>query len=209
MTAHLTDELKRQECVSTETVSETPGAHGILSCSDTAQIVSYETNSALATLPSPKMGMVPRYTSSKHHSGVSPLLQPLDGPCLSMGLGAPRTSVPTYCCHNRCLQHGLGRYMQQAVSLGASDGAPIALARQLPRAVGSASSLMSVPATAVRQARVSSHGQHCGCLVHELVGRYTITPHVTARPPSPPLESHAAQITACCPHSGEAQSCGR
>ncbi len=121
MTAHLTDELKRQECVSTETVSETPGAHGILSCSDTAQIVSYETNSALATLPSPKMGMVPRYISSKHHSGVSPLLQPLDGPCLSMGLGAPRTSVPAYCCHNRCLQHGLGRYMQQAVSLGASD----------------------------------------------------------------------------------------
>ncbi len=34
-------------------------------------------------------------------------------------------------------------------------------------------------------------------------------PHVTARPPSPPLESHAAQIAARCPHSGGAQSCGR
>ncbi len=46
-------------------------------------------------------------------------------------------------------------------------------------------------------------------LVHQLAGRYTITPHVTARPPSPPLESHAVQVTACCSHPGEAQSCGR
>ncbi len=35
------------------------------------------------------------------------------------------------------------------------------------------------------------------------------TPHVIACPPSPPLESHAAQITARCPHPREAQSCGR
>ncbi len=35
------------------------------------------------------------------------------------------------------------------------------------------------------------------------------TPHVTAHPPSPPLESHAPQITARCPHPGEAQSCSR
>ncbi len=60
-----------------------------------------------------------------------------------------------------------------------------------------------------RQARASLHGQQCGCLVHQPVGRYTITPHVTARPPSPPLESHAVQVTARCPHPGEAQSCGR
>ncbi len=35
------------------------------------------------------------------------------------GWGVPRTSVlvPAYCCHNRCLQHGLGRYMQRAGSL--------------------------------------------------------------------------------------------
>ncbi len=74
---------------------------------------------------------------------------------------------------------------------------------------GSASSLMAVPATAVRQACVSLHGQHCGCLVHQPAGRYTITPHVTARPASPTLESHAAQIPACCPHPREAQTCGR
>ncbi len=72
---------------------------------------------------------------------------------------APRTSVPAYCCHNRCLQHGLGRYMQWAGSLGALERA--------------------------------------------------ITPHFRARPPSPPLESHAVQVSARCSHPGEAQSCSR
>ncbi len=51
------------------------------------------------------------------------------------------TSVPAYCW--------LGRYMQRAGSLGALDGAATALAHQLPRAVDSASSLTTVPATAV------------------------------------------------------------
>ncbi len=153
--------------------------------------------------------MAPRYTSSERHPPVSPLPQPLDGPCLSMGRGAPRTSVLAYCCHNRYLQHGLGRYMQRAGSLGALDGSPTALAHQLPRAVDSASSLMAVPATAVGQARASPYGQHSGCLVYQPVGRYTITPHVTARPLSPPLDSHAVQTTARCPHPGAAQSCCR
>ncbi len=159
-----------------------------------ARIASYETTSALATLPGPEVGMAP---------------QPLDRPCLSTGRGAPRTSVPAYCCHSRCLQHGLGRYMQRAGSLGALDRAPTALAHQLPGAVGSAFSLAAVPATAVGQARASPHGQHCGDLVYQPAGGYTITPHVTARPPSPPLESHAVQVTACCSHPGAAQSCGR
>ncbi len=141
-------------------------AYGIRSCSLAPQVASYETTSALATLPSPEVGMAPRYTLSKHHSAVLPLPQPLDGTCLSMGRGAPRISVPAYCCHNRCLQHGLERYMQRAGSLGALDGAPTALAHQLPRAVGSASSLTAVPATAVGQARASPHGHNCGCLVH-------------------------------------------
>ncbi len=99
--------------------------------------------------------------------------------------------------------------MQRAGSLGALNRVPTALAHQLPRAVGSASRLTAVLATAVGQACASPHGQHCGCLVHQPVGRYTITPHVTARPPSPRLESHAAQVNARCPHPREAQSCGR
>ncbi len=153
--------------------------------------------------------MAPWYTASGYHPAVSPLPQLLDGPCLSTGRGAPRTSVLAYCCHNRCLQHGLGRYMQRAGSLEALDRAPTALAHQLPRAVGSAFSLAAVPATAVGQARASPHGQHYGGLVYQPAGGYTITPHVTARPPSPHLESHAVQVTACCSHPGAAQSCGR
>ncbi len=207
--AELPEFLQRQECGSTETVSEAPGAYGIRSCSYAAQIASYETTSALATLPVTEVGMAPRYIASGYHPAVSPKPQPLDRPCLSMGRGAPRTSVPAYCCHIRCLQQGPGRYMQWAGSLGALDRAPTALAHQLPRAVGSALSLTAVLATAVGQARASPHGQHCGYLVHQPTGRYTITPHVTARPPSPPLESHAVQVTACCSHPGEAQSCGR
>ncbi len=92
----------------------------------------------------PRWGMAPRCTSGEHHTGVSPLLQPLDGPCLSTGRGALRTSVLACCCHNRCLQHGLGCYMQRAGSLGALDRASTALAHQLPRAVGSASGLAAV-----------------------------------------------------------------
>ncbi len=207
--AELPEFLQRQECGTTETVSEAPGAYGIRSCSHAARIASYETTSALATLPGPEVGMTPRYTASRYLPAVSPLPQPLDRPCLSTGRGAPRTSIPAYCCHNRCLQHGLGRYMQRAGSLGALDRAPTALAHQLPGAVGSAFSLAAVPATAVGQARASPHGQHCGGLVHQPAGRYTITPHVTARPPSPLLESHAVQVTACCSNPGAAQSCGR
>ncbi len=48
--AELPEFLKRQECGTTETVSEAPGAYGIRSCSHTARIASYETTSALATL---------------------------------------------------------------------------------------------------------------------------------------------------------------
>ncbi len=207
--AELPEFLQRQECGTTETVSEAPGAYGIRSCSHAARVASYETTSALATLPSPEVGMAPWYTSSEYHPAVSSLPQPLDGPCLSTGRSSPRTSVPAYCCHNRCLQHGLERYMQQTGSLGALDRAPTTLVHQLTRAVGSASGPTAVPATAVEQARASPHGQHCGCLIYQPVGGYMITPHVTACPPSPPLESHAVQVTARCPHPGEAQSCGR
>ncbi len=77
MTARLTEEsaqfLQRQECGTTETVSEAPGAYGIRSCSHTARITSFETTSALATLPGPKVGMTPRYTASRYLPAVSPL----------------------------------------------------------------------------------------------------------------------------------------
>ncbi len=101
ISAELPEFLQRQDCGSAETVSEAPGTYGIRSCSHAARIASYETTSALVALPSPEVGMAPRCTSGEHHTGVSPLLQPLDGPCLSTGQGALRTTVSACCCHNR------------------------------------------------------------------------------------------------------------
>ncbi len=89
----------RQECGTTEKVSEAPGAYGRSymapgAYGHAARIASYETTSALATLPGPEVDMAPWYTASGYHPAVLPLPQPLDGPCLSTGRGAPRTSVP-------------------------------------------------------------------------------------------------------------------
>ncbi len=52
--AELSEFLQRQECGTTETVSEALGAYGIRRCSHAARIASYETTSALATLPGPR-----------------------------------------------------------------------------------------------------------------------------------------------------------
>ncbi len=52
--AELPEFLQRQECGTTETFSEAPGAYGIRSCSHAARIASYETTSSLATLPVPR-----------------------------------------------------------------------------------------------------------------------------------------------------------
>ncbi|KAI2656012.1 Methylthioribose kinase [Labeo rohita] len=47
-----------------------------------------------------------------------------------------------------------------------------------------------------------------GGVVHQLAGWYMML-HVTARPPSPPLELDAAEIAARCLNPRGAQSCGR
>ncbi len=70
--AELPEFLQRQECGTTETVSEAPGAYGIRSCSHAARIASYETTSALATLPGPEVGMAPRYTASRYLGIAAP-----------------------------------------------------------------------------------------------------------------------------------------
>ncbi len=51
------------------------------------------TTSAQVTLLNPEMSMVLRYSSRYHHANVFPLIQPLDGPCLSTGQSARRTSA--------------------------------------------------------------------------------------------------------------------
>ncbi len=60
-------------------------------------------------------------------------LSPLDGHCFSMGRGALRTSVPACCLHDRCIQYGLGCYMQRAGSLGAVFGPAYSHAALIPR----------------------------------------------------------------------------
>ncbi len=79
--AELPEFLQRQECSTTETVSEAPGAYGICSCSHAARIASYETTSALATLPGPEVGMAPRGTlrvgiSQQCRRSLSPWTEP-------------------------------------------------------------------------------------------------------------------------------------
>ncbi len=56
------------------------------------------------------------------------------------------------------------RYMQRAGSLGVLDRALTALAHQLSRVAGSATSLAAVPAA--WQAHVGPHGQHCNRFIH-------------------------------------------
>ncbi len=70
-----------QEGGSTETFSEAPGAYGILSRYHAARIASYETASALASRPSPEMGMAPRHVPGLTHPVLPSHLQPMVGPC--------------------------------------------------------------------------------------------------------------------------------
>ncbi len=101
ITARLTEECAQAvlNCLSSFRCRNVVPLKPLYHCSHAAQIASYETTSAMATLPGPEVGMAPRYTVSGYLPAVSPLLQPLDRPCLSTGRGAPRTSVPAYCCH--------------------------------------------------------------------------------------------------------------
>ncbi len=70
-----------QEGGSTETFSEAPGAYGILSRYHAARIASYETASALASRPSPEMGMAPRHIPGLTHPVLPSHLQPMVGSC--------------------------------------------------------------------------------------------------------------------------------
>ncbi len=91
--------------------------HMASAASVAARIASYGTTSAQVTLPSPEMGMSPRYSSRDRHANALPLIHPLDGPCPSTGWSNLRTSVSACRCHDGCLQCGLVHYMQQAGSL--------------------------------------------------------------------------------------------
>ncbi len=89
---------QRQDGGTTEILSEAPGAYGIHRCSLAARIASYGTTSAQVTLLSPEVGKALQHSLRDPHTNALPLIQPLDGPCLSMGLSALRTSVSRLYC---------------------------------------------------------------------------------------------------------------
>ncbi len=197
MTARLTEEraqavlnclssFRGRNVVPLKTVSEAPGAYGIRSCSHAARITSFETTSALATLPGPEVGMAPRYTASRYLPAVSPLPQPLDRPCLSMGQGTPRTSVPAYCCHNRCLQHRLGATCNGQAASGLWTG---------PRLLWHINCLDIRPLLLGKHVLVRTDNTAAVSYINRLRGIRSNRMSL-ARPPSPPLESHAVQVTA-------------
>ncbi len=198
-----------QEGGSTETFSEAPGAYGILSRYHAARIASYETASALASRPSPEMGMAPRHIPGLTHPVLPSHLQPMVGSCLSSGRSSPRASIQARCCFNRRLCHGLGGHVQRARSRGALDRAPAAVAYQLPRVAGSIACSAPLQNAATREAYTGPFGQHCDRCVHQPPGRSTLPSHVATRPPSPPLESEASEVASrrSCPR--RAQSCSR
>ncbi len=198
-----------QEGGSTETFSEAPGAYGILSRYHAARIASYETASALASRPSPEMGMAPRHRLGLTHPVLPSHLQPMVGPCFSSGRSSPRASIQACCCFNRCFCHGLGGHVQRARSRGALDRAPAAVAYQLPRVAGSMACSAPLQNAATREAYTGPLGQHCDRCVHQPPRRSTLLSHVATRPPSPPLESEASEVASrrSCPR--QAQSCSR
>ncbi len=198
-----------QEGGSTETFSEAPGAYGILSRYHAARIASYETASALASRPSPEMGMAPQHIPGLTHPVLPSHLQPTVGPCLSSGRSSPRASIQACCCFNRRLCHGLGDHVQRARSRGALDRAPAAVAYQLPRVAGSMACSAPLQNAATREAYTGPHGQHCDRCIHQPPGRSTLPSHVATRTPSPPLESEASEVASrrSCPR--RAQSCSR
>ncbi len=197
-----------QEGGSTETFQRLLG-HMASSAAIAARIASYETASALASRPSPEMGMAPRHIPGLTHPVLPSHLQPMVGSCLSSGRSSPRASIQARCCFNRCLCHGLGGHVQRARSRGALDRAPAAVAYQLPRVAGSIACSAPLQNAATREAYTGPFGQHCDRCVHQPPGRSTLPSRVETRPPSPPLESEASEVASrrSCPR--RAQSCSR
>ncbi|KAL0152779.1 hypothetical protein M9458_052502, partial [Cirrhinus mrigala] len=205
--AELLELLQAQDSGHTETISEAPVAFCICSHSHADQTTSQETASALASRQSPEMGMVPRHTSSGYHVSLS--VQPLVGPCVSMGESALRPSVQTCCGYNRCFQDWLGCCVQRACSLGFLVGPPSAMAHQLPIVADCALGPEEASAIDSRQACVGPYGQHSDCCVHQPASWSTLLSQVATSPPSPPLESAACEIAAHRSHPGPPELCSR
>ncbi len=173
-----------------------------------ARLASYETASALASWPSPEMGVATRHVPSGNHSGMPQNLQPVVRPLVPSGRSSPRAGVPACCSLHGCLCHRLGGHVQRAGSVRGVDGPPTTLAHQLPR-VASSIPCPGPPEGAVTgQICAGPYGQYCDRCVHQPFRRSALPSHVATRPPSPPLESEASEVASrhSCPWC--AQPCG-
>ncbi len=207
VSVELPEYIQGQDSGPTETFSEAPGAYGGRSGSNPARLASYETASALASWPSPEMGVATRHVPSDNHSGMPPNLQPVVKPLLSLGRSSPRAGVPACCSLHGCLCYRLGGHVQRAGSVRGVDGPPTALAHQLPW-VASSIPCPGPPEGAVT-GQACPYGQYCDRCVHQPSRRSALPSHVATRPPSPPLESEASEVASrhSCPWC--AQPCGR
>ncbi len=197
----LPEYMQGQDSGPTETFSEAPGAYGGRSGSNPARLASYETASALASWPSPEMGVATRHVPSGNHSGMPPNLQPVVRPLVSSGRSSPRAGVPACCSLHGCLCHWLGGHVQRAGSVRGVDGPPTGLAHQLPR-VASSIPCPGPPEGAVTgKACAGPYGQYCGRCIHQPSRRSALPSRVATRPPSPPLESEASEVASrhSCP----------
>ncbi|XDV26711.1 hypothetical protein PO909_030349 [Leuciscus waleckii] len=91
--AELLEYCKEQNSGPTETFSEAPGAYGIRSHSNAAGFASYVTALALASWPSPKMGIAEWHAPCDNHPGLPQNPQPVVRAFVSPGRSAPRTCV--------------------------------------------------------------------------------------------------------------------
>ncbi len=169
--AELLEFSQVQDSRSTETISEAPGAYGIRSRSNAARTASYEAASALASWPSPEMGVATRHTPSDDHSGLSPSFQPMVGPCISTG----RSSIVQVSRHavvcTDASTTGWGATYNRQAALGLWTGMPpSALAHQLPRVAYSTPCAGPLQNASTRQARTGPYRQHCDRCVRQPPG---------------------------------------
>ncbi|XP_056619862.1 uncharacterized protein LOC130434030 [Triplophysa dalaica] len=193
----------------TETISEAPGAHGILSRGNPARVDAHATATALASESGSEDGVAPRHQADHDHAPVPLYPHPLGKVVLLTSGGSARTGFEARRSYDRRFPAGMGGSVQRARSSRAVDGPPTAMAHKLPRVAGSSSSTEEATAPSARQTRASPVGQHVCRGVHQPSGRHTLTADVATSPTPPPMESAGDQIPASHVHPGEPESDSR
>ncbi len=89
------------------------------------------------------------------------------------------------------------------------DGPPTTLAHQLPRVASSIPCPGPPEGAVTRQACAGPYEQYCDRCVHQQSRRSALPSHVATRPPSPPLESEASEVTSRHSYPWCAQPCVR